>query len=184
MHYFIERFSKTNLGMSRQSNWCCICEWRWMFSWHTYKGNSLSDRTCNCWSIKKETQDPMTCVHLLSLQSCPTLCLPKDCSPLGLSVHGILQARILEWVAMSSSRGSSLSRDWTLISYVSCTGRWVLYHWATWEAPDPTTHDLKVTHFRSKGPKRIKLKIEKIFQVNSNQRENYGDYINIRQNRF
>ena len=71
----------------------------------------------------------MTCVHLLSLQSCPTLCLPKDCSPLGLSVHGILQARILEWVAMSSSRGSSLSRDWTLISYVSCTGRWVLYHY-------------------------------------------------------
>ena len=51
---------------------------------------------------------------------------------------------------------------------------------ATWEAPDPMTHGLKVTHFRSKGPKKIKLKIEKIFQVNSNQRENYGDYINIR----
>ena len=51
---------------------------------------------------------------------------------------------------------------------------------ATWEAPDPMTHGLKVTHFRSNGPKKIKLKIEKIFQVNSNQRENYGDYINIR----
>ena len=42
-----------------------------------------------------------------SLQLCPTLCNPVDCSPLGFSVHGILQARILEWVAISSSRGSS-----------------------------------------------------------------------------
>ena len=41
---------------------------------------------------------------------------------------GILQARILEWVAMSSSRGSSWLRDWTCVSYVSCVGRWVLYH--------------------------------------------------------
>ena len=41
-----------------------------------------------------------------SLQSCPTLCNPMDCSPLGSSIHGILQARILEWIAMPSSRGS------------------------------------------------------------------------------
>ena len=41
-----------------------------------------------------------------SLQSCLTLCNPMDCSPLGSSVHGILQARILEWIAKSSSRGS------------------------------------------------------------------------------
>ena len=46
-----------------------------------------------------------------SLQSYPTLCDPMDCSPPGSSVHGILQARILEWVAMSSSRGSSQPRD-------------------------------------------------------------------------
>ena len=48
-----------------------------------------------------------------------------DCSPRGSSVHGILQARILEWVAISSSRGSSCSRDETC---VSCIGRQVLYH--------------------------------------------------------
>ena len=47
---------------------------------------------------------------------------------------GILQARILEWVAMPSSRGSSQPRDWTHVSYVFCTGRWILYHWAIWEA--------------------------------------------------
>ena len=44
---------------------------------------------------------------------------------------GILQARILEWVAMPSSRGSSQPRDWTHISYVSCIDSLILYHWAT-----------------------------------------------------
>ena len=48
-----------------------------------------------------------------SLQSCPTHCDPMDCSPLGFSVHGILQARILEWVAITCARGSSLPRDRT-----------------------------------------------------------------------
>ena len=52
-----------------------------------------------------------------------------DCSLPGSSVHGILQARILEWVAMPSLRGSSWPRDWTCISYISCIGRQVLYHW-------------------------------------------------------
>ena len=55
---------------------------------------------------------------------------PMECSPPGSSVHGILQARILEWVAIPYSRGSSRPRDWTRsISYVSCVGRWVLYNW-------------------------------------------------------
>ena len=57
-----------------------------------------------------------------------------DCRPLGSSIHGILQARILEWIAMPSSRGSSRPRDWTHISYVSCMGRWVLYNYWHWEA--------------------------------------------------
>ena len=52
------------------------------------------------------------------VKSCPTLCDPMDCSPPGSSVHGIFQARVLEWVAISSSRGSSRPRDWT---HVSCT---------------------------------------------------------------
>ena len=62
---------------------------------------------------------------------CLTICDPMDCSPPSSSVHGVFQARILEWVATSSSRGSSQTRDWTRIS---CTGRWILYHWATREA--------------------------------------------------
>ena len=48
---------------------------------------------------------------MLVAQSCPTLCDPTDYSPLGSSVHGILQARVLEWVAVSFSRGSSRPRD-------------------------------------------------------------------------
>ena len=63
-----------------------------------------------------------------SLQSCPTLCDPMNCSLSGSSVHGILQERILEWVAMPSSRGSSRPRDQTCISYISCIGRQFLYH--------------------------------------------------------
>ena len=62
-------------------------------------------------------------------QSCLTLCNPIDCSLLGSSVHRSLQARILEWVAVSSSRGSSWPRDRTHVCFISYTGRWVLYHW-------------------------------------------------------
>ena len=50
------------------------------------------------------------------------------CSPPGSFVHGILQARVLEWVAISSSRGSSWPRDWTRVSFISCIGRQILHH--------------------------------------------------------
>ena len=63
------------------------------------------------------------CVRAQSLQSCPTLCDPMDHRPPDCSVQGILQARKLKWIVMPSSRGSSWSRDWTCISYVSCIGR-------------------------------------------------------------
>ena len=61
------------------------------------------------------------CLTVLCLvaQSCPTLCNPMDCSPPGSSVMGVLQARILEWVAMPSSRGSSRPRDRIRISCIA-----------------------------------------------------------------
>ena len=63
------------------------------------------------------------------LQSRLTLCDPMDCSLPASSVHGLPQARILEWGDMPSSRGSSWLRAWTQISYVSCIGRWdFIYH--------------------------------------------------------
>ena len=60
-----------------------------------------------CRKVKSESEVP---------QSCPTFRDPMDCSPPGSSVHGIFQARVLEWVAISFSRGSSHPRDRTHIS--------------------------------------------------------------------
>ena len=68
------------------------------------------------------------CVCTCQLCLCLTLYNPRDCSPPGSSVHGSFQSRILEWVAISFSRGSSWPRDWTYVSCVSCIGREILYH--------------------------------------------------------
>ena len=70
-------------------------------------------------------------LKLLVAQSCPILCDPMDCNPPGSSVHGILQARILEWVAMTFSRGSSWFRDWTRVSHIA--GRFFTI-WVTGDA--------------------------------------------------
>ena len=74
--------------------------------------NNNNNNTCvlNCFS----------CVQILRN--------PMDCRLPGSSVHGILQAKILEWVAVPSSRGPSRPRDRTCVSWVFCIGRWVLYH--------------------------------------------------------
>ena len=66
-------------------------------------------------------------------QSCPTLCNPKDCSSEGSFVLGVFQLRILEWIAISSSRESFQPRYHTLIFF--CISRWILYHWATQGSP-------------------------------------------------
>ena len=67
------------------------------------------------------------CTHAQPLSQHPALCSPMDGNLPGSSVHGISQARILEWVAISYSRGSSWPRDLTWVSCVSCIGRGVLY---------------------------------------------------------
>ena len=76
--------------------------------------------------------DRRVCVCMCSAaKSCLTLCHHVDCSPSGSFVHGISQARILEWTAVSFSR----PRDQTCVSYVSI-GRWILYHCTTWKSLD------------------------------------------------
>ena len=70
---------------------------------------------------KPKFSSPVPTVLFVAAQSCMTICDPMDCSPPGSSVHGTLQARILEWGAMPSSRGSSQARDWTQVSNI--TGR-------------------------------------------------------------
>ena len=68
---------------------------------------------------------------VLAIQSCLTICNPMDGSLPGSSVHGILQARVLEWVAMPFSRGASQPRDQT---WVSCIAGRFFTVWATREA--------------------------------------------------
>ena len=67
------------------------------------------------------------CYVYLVTQSCPTLCNPLDCSPPGSSVHGILQERILEWIAISSSRGilPTQGLNLSLLCFLYC--RQILY---------------------------------------------------------
>ena len=94
----------------------------WFFFFFLFLG-----QVC-CWiSVLNSSVYSLYCVHAKSPPSCVTLCDPMDCSPPGSSVHGIHQARILEWVAMYSSRGSSRPRDRTWVSYISCAGIRVLY---------------------------------------------------------
>ena len=88
--------------LCRNVDWCC----------HYRKQNGVS-----------LTIESRTTISAKSLQACLTLCDPVVCSPPDSSVHGILQTRILEWVVMSSSRGSPQPRDQTLLSYVSCIAK-------------------------------------------------------------
>ena len=88
--------------------------------------------------VEQELRHYWTSVNLMCaklLQSCPTVWDSTDYSPPDSSVQEILQAGILEWVSMPSSRWSSQPRDWTQVSYVSCTGRRVLYHSCHLESP-------------------------------------------------
>ena len=82
------------------------------------------------------TNTVTTCLYLMITRACsdeklcPILCNTMVYSSPGSSVHGISQARILEWVAISFSRGSSWPRDWTHVSFI---GKQILYHLATRE---------------------------------------------------
>ena len=102
--------------------WWCPCVWWWPWWWW--------------WPwFKKCLYHPPSEVA----QSCPTLWDPVDCSPPGSSVHGILQARILEQIAISFSRRSSQPRDQTQVSCIAGR-RFIL--WATREAsPYPHPFD-------------------------------------------
>ena len=90
-------------------------------------------------------------------QSCLTLCDPMDCSLAGSSIHMIFQARVLEWVAMSFSRGSSQLRDRT---QVSCTAGRCLTVWATREAQQEKPPQWQAKHHNRKSSAYL-LQLEK-----------------------
>ena len=82
------------------------------------------------WCIKSYIYIPKQHYVCSVAQLCLTVCSPMVCNLQGLSVHGIFQARVLVQVAISFSKGFSQPRDWTCVSCISCTGRWILYHCA------------------------------------------------------
>ena len=84
-------------------------------------------------------------LHARSLRSRPTLCDPVDRRPARLLRPWDFSRQEHEWVAVSSSRGSSLPRDWTCVFHISCIGRQVLYHQCHLGSPWADTSDLKVT---------------------------------------
>ena len=103
--------------------------YRWLTNtWKDAQHHSLSEK-CKSkpqWDITSHQSECVMCV--LVTQLCPALCDPTDCSPPDFSVNEILQARILEWIAIPFSRGTSQPRDWTLVSYIA--GRFFTF-WAT-----------------------------------------------------
>ena len=112
------------------------------------------------WFINGHLCPPPSTPHCLP--SCLSLCLlykdiiqvcsvvPNPLWPPWTVTHqpplsiGLSQARILQWVAISSSMGSSWLRDQTHISCISCTGRWILYRWTTWEALHKDTSNIEL----------------------------------------
>ena len=116
---------------------------------------------CYCNLVKIKHLQFFSVPKVLVAQLCPTLCNPMDCGLPGISVHGILQARILEWVTIPFSRGSSWPRDWTQVSHIA--GRFftiwatsayihtkVLFHWSQgkWNKNDRINQEATIWHYR------------------------------------
>ena len=104
--------------------------WRAVIHEVAKSGTWLSDWT--------ELTDPTLHNRLhacLFAQLCLTLWDHMDCSLPGFSVHGVFQAKISEWVAISYSKGSFPLRDWPCVSWISFICRWILYHSLIWDAP-------------------------------------------------
>ena len=102
--------------------------WTWVWAssgswWWTGKPGVLQSMGCGVrhdWGTELTELSYLPCVVVLICFPCVQLCEPVDCSPPGSSVHGILHGRILEWVAMPSSKESSPPKDPIWVSYISC----------------------------------------------------------------
>ena len=96
-----------------------------LYSANRYKGgcwifkNKRAPNTCELFTLTLSGPLIYSVCVCVCAQSCLTLCSSRDCSSPGSSIHGILQARILEWVAIPFSRGSSQPRDWNRVSCIA-----------------------------------------------------------------
>ena len=122
-----------DLPQEGSNPWCFLLWRQILYCWATWEAHiymCVCVDMCVCVLIYIYTHTHIYIYTYISVcaHSCPSLCDSMDCSPPGSSVHGIFQARILEWIAISCSTGFSPPRDQTRISRVSCIGRWILYH--------------------------------------------------------
>ena len=118
-----DSFQNEKLGTSTQRN----AHTQWISHQGVYR-HALAPATSPCLCISRVQITWCLCAELLQSRVTPSNSM--DCSPADSSVHGILQARILEWVALPTSRGSSWPKNWTCLSYI---GKWILYHGASTE---------------------------------------------------
>ena len=135
MFCFLFWFSHITLPRSHKLRYIMPYLYRYLYCFSLIGSTTKTQLKTTLSSRHHELQSTCICVIIMYLcihsQSFSTIWDPTDCRPQGSSVHGISQGRILEWVVISVSRGSSRPRDWSCISF--CTGRWILYHCATWE---------------------------------------------------
>ena len=123
----------------------CDSTWELLANSNTPQACTFSQTTCHsCFSLKYSMR--------LCAQSCPTLCNPMDCSPPGSSIYGIFQVRLLEWVAISFSRGIFLTQGSNpcLLCLLHC--RWILYSLSNSISAKKTDLIIKLSalrHFRS-----------------------------------
>ena len=117
-------------------------DWRMLLIWEKYAPR-MSESWREQWAFSPCGRFVRRCVGCVCVWLCvqaQSLSLsdslqPQEFSPQGFSLPGVFQARILEWVVISYSSGSSWPRDGTHVSCISCIDRWILYHCGTWEAP-------------------------------------------------
>ena len=125
------------LAWTREACWATFHgSQKWLSHQHTHKclqaaltGSAL-ENTSNHEEMRFSSKPKNW--KVLGTQSCSTLCNPTDCSPPGFSVHGILQAQLLEWATIPFFRVSSQPRDWTQVSRIACR---FFTRWATRETP-------------------------------------------------
>ena len=130
-------------GPCRETSWDCGAPCSWVFQYLEYFYLSRAHCPSKNWPsipqvslallvppVVSSTTAVAACVCAESLHLCQAL---WTVAPPGCSVHEIVQARILEWVAMPSSRGSSTPRDWNHVSYIYCIDRWVLTSITAWK---------------------------------------------------
>ena len=142
----------TNISLSQYLAWLCLLAWQPPRGKPSFQVTTVQSQGLYFQGQTGSLHSPFS-LHAKQLQSCPTLHHSIDCSLPGSPVHGILQARILEWVAMPSAKGSSWPRHRTCVSLsfwtcISCVGRRFLAYFPFFlQLPPPILNPVELFPF-------------------------------------